>query len=96
MLFACLLSDIFRNFVDCDTIITGDVTYGACCVDDLTAHNLGVDFIIHYGIYMIYEGHSCLIPINETVVKTLYVFVEMNIDINHAFETFRANFKDPK
>jgi 2-(3-amino-3-carboxypropyl)histidine synthase len=94
MLFACLLSDIFRNFADCDTIITGDVTYGACCIDDLTAHNLGVDFIIHYGKQHFYVGHSCLVPINETVVKTLYVFVEMNIDIDHAYETLRSNFKD--
>lgn len=31
----------------------GDVTYGACCVDDFTARALGVDFLVHY-------GHSCL------------------------------------
>jgi len=31
----------------------GDVTYGACCVDDLTAKALGCDFLIHY-------AHSCL------------------------------------
>jgi len=27
----------------------GDVTYGACCIDDLSADTLGADFIIHYG-----------------------------------------------
>ena len=27
----------------------GDVTYGACCVDDYTARSLGCDFLIHYG-----------------------------------------------
>lgn len=85
MLFACLISDIFRNFTGCDTVITGDVTYGACCIDDLTAQSLGADFIVHY-------GHSCLIPISDTVVKTLYVFVEMNIDIKHMVETMSINF----
>ena len=31
----------------------GDVTYGACCIDDYTAVALGCDILIHY-------GHSCL------------------------------------
>lgn len=31
----------------------GDVTYGACCVDDFTARALGADLMVHY-------GHSCL------------------------------------
>ena len=31
----------------------GDVTYGACCVDDFTAKALGCDLMVHY-------GHSCL------------------------------------
>ena len=31
----------------------GDVTYGACCVDDFSAKALGADFMVHY-------GHSCL------------------------------------
>ena len=31
----------------------GDVTYGACCIDDYTALALGCDILIHY-------GHSCL------------------------------------
>jgi len=31
----------------------GDVTYGACCVDDFTARALDVDLLVHY-------GHSCL------------------------------------
>lgn len=34
-------------------MVMGDVTYGACCVDDFTARALGVDFLVHY-------GHSCL------------------------------------
>ena len=41
------------RFTDADTLIMGDVTYGACCVDDYTAKALGADLLVHY-------GHSCL------------------------------------
>lgn len=41
------------RFTEADTIVMGDVTYGACCVDDFTARALGADFMVHY-------GHSCL------------------------------------
>ena len=34
-------------------LIMGDVTYGACCVDDYTATALGAQLLVHY-------GHSCL------------------------------------
>jgi len=34
--------------------IMGDVTYGACCVDDFSAAALRCDFLLHY-------GHSCLV-----------------------------------
>lgn len=44
---------VFCRFTDADTIVMGDVTYGACCVDDFTARALGADFMVHY-------GHSCL------------------------------------
>lgn len=50
MLYACMISDILQSFSGCETIITGDVTYGACCIDDITASRLGADFIIHYGM----------------------------------------------
>ncbi|KAG7272184.1 hypothetical protein CRUP_036898 [Coryphaenoides rupestris] len=43
------------RFTEADTIVMGDVTYGACCVDDFTARALGADFMVHY-------GHSCLAP----------------------------------
>lgn len=41
------------SFTNSTTVIMGDVTYGACCVDDYTAIALGCDFLVHY-------GHSCL------------------------------------
>jgi len=31
----------------------GDVTYGACCIDDYSAVALDCDMLVHY-------GHSCL------------------------------------
>jgi len=37
MLYACMISDILKAFTNIKTIITGDITYGACCIDDLTA-----------------------------------------------------------
>jgi Putative diphthamide synthesis protein len=42
--------------------ILGDVTYGACCVDDYTAAKLGASLLIHY-------GHSCLVPVSTTIIK---------------------------
>lgn len=49
MLYGCIIADLIRNFTNADVLINGDVTYGACCVDDLTANSLGADFVIHYG-----------------------------------------------
>lgn len=82
------ISDILREFADVDVIILGDVTYGACCVDDFTARALGADFLVHY-------GHSCLVPIDVTQgIKCLYVFVDIKIDIRHFIETVKYNFDD--
>ena len=75
----------------------GDVTYGACCVDDLGARALvsfpymfflfvgrlvssytflpgmqDCDFMVHY-------GHSCLVPIEASALKMLYVFVDIKV-----------------
>ena len=75
-MFACIISDIVRKFTGADTVIMGDVTYGACCVDDLSAKALGCDFMVHY-------GHSCLVPIDVTSIKMLYVFVEITFDTTH-------------
>lgn len=41
------------RFTEAEAMVMGDVTYGACCVDDFTARALGADFLVHY-------GHSCL------------------------------------
>jgi 2-(3-amino-3-carboxypropyl)histidine synthase len=52
-MYGCALVDIIERFAECECVIMGDVTYGACCIDDYTARALGCDMMIHY-------GHSCL------------------------------------
>ncbi|XP_030600336.1 2-(3-amino-3-carboxypropyl)histidine synthase subunit 1 isoform X2 [Archocentrus centrarchus] len=85
-MFACTIADIIERFTDADTIVMGDVTYGACCVDDFTARALGADFMVHY-------GHSCLIPIDSTAgIKMLYVFVDIQMDNAHFLDTIKFNF----
>ncbi len=88
-LWATGISDIVERFTGATTVIMGDVTYGACCVDDYTAMALGCDMLVHY-------GHSCLVPVDQTAIKTLYVFVEISIDPAHLAATIRANFPSDK
>lgn len=86
LMFACPISDIIQKFTDADTVIMGDVTYGACCIDDHTAIALGADMLLHY-------GHSCLIPIDQTSgIKVLYIFVDIKIDSLHFVESVKMNF----
>jgi 2-(3-amino-3-carboxypropyl)histidine synthase len=41
-------------------MILGDVTYGACCIDDFSAKAMGADFLVHY-------GHSCLVRVTGQI-----------------------------
>ena len=42
LIYANAIADIVREFSQCERVIVlADVTYGACCVDDLTAKALG-------------------------------------------------------
>ena len=88
LMYGCAISDIIHSFggptVE-DVIILGDVTYGACCVDDLAARDLGCDYLVHY-------GHSCLVPINKTTVPMMYVFVEIQVDVEHLVECVMETF----
>jgi len=89
-MFATTISDILCRFCPgIDTMIMGDVTYGACCIDDYTARALGCDLLIHY-------AHSCLIPVSVTTIKTLYVFVDISIDVQHLLATIERNFQPTK
>ena len=63
--------------------ILGEVTYGACCVDDFSARALGAEFLVHY-------GHSCLVPVDVMPdMPSMYVFVDIKIDIQHLVDTVR-------
>ncbi|KAK3683072.1 Diphthamide biosynthesis protein 1 [Vermiconidia calcicola] len=87
LLFATTISDILTQFCPgVNTLIMGDVTYGACCIDDYTARALGCDILVHY-------AHSCLIPVNVTEIQTLYVFVDIQIDVEHLLATIERNFR---
>ncbi|KAH7090533.1 diphthamide biosynthesis protein 1 [Paraphoma chrysanthemicola] len=90
LLFATTISDILTRFCPgTTTLIMGDVTYGACCIDDYTARALGCDLLIHY-------AHSCLIPVAVTKIATLYIFVSISIDTQHLINTITENFPTGK
>ncbi|OWK14076.1 DPH1 [Cervus elaphus hippelaphus] len=87
LLFACTIVDILERFTEAEVMVMGDVTYGACCVDDFTARALGADFLVHY-------GHSCLVPMDTSAqdFRVLYVFVDIRIDTAHLLDSVRLTF----
>ena len=90
LLFATTISDILSQCCPgTETVILGDVTYGACCIDDYTARALGCDLLVHY-------AHSCLVPISTTKIVTLYIFVDISIDTSHLLSTLIRNFPTDK
>jgi 2-(3-amino-3-carboxypropyl)histidine synthase len=86
LMYACIIADIMERFAKVTTLVMGDVTYGACCVDDFTARALGCDFLVHY-------GHSCLVPIDVSKINILYVFVDIKIDVEHLIISLKHNFR---
>lgn len=86
LVYACIVADILEQFCGVETVVMGDVTYGACCIDDFTAVSLGCDMLIHY-------AHSCLVPIDVTKIKVLYVFVTIDIDKEHLIKTLVHHLK---
>ncbi|KIX04106.1 diphthamide biosynthesis protein 1 [Rhinocladiella mackenziei CBS 650.93] len=90
LMFATTISDILTQFCPgTETLIMGDVTYGACCIDDYTARALGCDLLVHY-------AHSCLIPVSATKIATLYIFVDISIDTTHLVNTLSRNISPGK
>lgn len=89
LLYATVLADVLLRLspVLQQVSILGDVTYGACCVDDLGAQALGAELLVHY-------GHSCLVPLQHTVIPCLYVFVEIQIDTEHLVACLDATLCD--
>ena len=89
LMYSCIITDILERFVPgLETVIMGDVTYGACCIDDFTSNALNCDFLVHY-------GHSCLVPITVTQTRVLYVFVDIMINVNHLCHSIIYNFPMP-
>ncbi|PON69434.1 Diphthamide synthesis DPH1/DPH [Parasponia andersonii] len=87
LMYSLALSDIISTFGGAShCFVLGDVTYGACCVDDLAASALGADLLIHY-------GHSCLVPVHVTAVPCLYVFVDIAIDVDRLIRTVELNLQ---
>jgi 2-(3-amino-3-carboxypropyl)histidine synthase len=90
LLFATTISDILTQFCPgTETLIMGDVTYGACCIDDYTARALNCDLLVHY-------AHSCLIPLSASKIATLYIFVDISIDTDHLVKTLVRNISPGK
>ncbi|GAQ78942.1 Diphthamide biosynthesis protein [Klebsormidium nitens] len=86
LMYATTIADILERFAGVEhCLVLGDVTYGACCVDDFSAGALGADFLVHY-------GHSCLVPVDVTSIPCLYVFVDIAIDTAHLVSTVKLNF----
>jgi len=89
LVYACIVADILEQFCGVEVIVMGDVTYGACCIDDFTAVSLGCDMLVHY-------AHSCLVPIDVTKIKVLYVFVTIGIDEDHLVKTLVKHLSGKK
>lgn len=85
LIYSLIISDILEQFCNCETVVMGDVSYGACCIDDYTARALDCDFVVHY-------AHSCLVPIDVTAIKILYIFVTISVDEDHIMKTLKKNF----
>lgn len=86
LMYSCVIADILESFagIEC-AMIMGDVTFGACCVDDYSAAALDAEFLVHY-------GHSCLVPVSETSIPCMYVFVDIKMDVDHLVSTVKLNF----
>eukprot|EP00903_Cladosiphon_okamuranus_P014029 g13046.t1 len=59
--------------------VTGDTSYGSCCVDEVSAQHLKADAIVHY-------GRACLSP-TKSSVPVLYVFGQGTLDVDDLAST---------
>ncbi|KAL6780979.1 hypothetical protein ACKKBG_A09270 [Auxenochlorella protothecoides x Auxenochlorella symbiontica] len=86
LMYACVIADILQAHAGvARAYVMGDVTFGACCVDDYSAVALGADFLVHY-------GHSCLVPVDITSIPCMYVFVDIQMDLQHLVDSVRLTF----
>ncbi|KAI3468582.1 hypothetical protein Pfo_025245 [Paulownia fortunei] len=90
LMYSLVISDILTTFAGAThCFILGDVTYGACCVDDLSARALDAHLLVHF-------GHSCLVPIDSTTIPVLYIFVEISINTRKLLHELNYNFSPDK
>ncbi|KAK6137256.1 hypothetical protein DH2020_029003 [Rehmannia glutinosa] len=90
LMYSLVISDILTTFAAVThCFVLGDVTYGACCIDDLSARALDAHLLVHF-------GHSCLVPIDSTTIPVLYVFVEIAINTRKLLEELKYNFSPDK
>uniref|UniRef100_G1Q6G6 2-(3-amino-3-carboxypropyl)histidine synthase subunit 1 n=1 Tax=Myotis lucifugus TaxID=59463 RepID=G1Q6G6_MYOLU len=87
LLLFCTIVAILERFTEAEVMVMGDVTYGACCVDDFTATALGADFLVHYGL-------SFLVSMDTSAqdLRVLYVFVDVQIDTTHLLDSICLTF----
>lgn len=85
LLFAITFSDVLTQLCPGIETLMGDVTYGACCIDDYTVRALDCDLLVHY-------AHSCFIPVHVTKFNVLYAFVDITIDASHLLAPLQRSF----
>lgn len=84
LIFASKIAQVLHGLTGVDTILMGDVTYGACCVDDFTASMLGAQLLVHY-------GHSCLVPTSvANRIETIYVFVTIKFNLESCIQSIAS------
>ncbi|KFG27352.1 uncharacterized protein NESG_00430 [Nematocida ausubeli] len=72
-----VISDIIRANTNVESVyILSDVVYGACCIDDISGYLIDCDLLIHY-------GHSCLFEVTKSLIQVMYIFVEIQFEIDH-------------
>eukprot|EP00467_Chlorarachnion_reptans_P016052 CAMPEP_0114500442 /NCGR_PEP_ID=MMETSP0109-20121206/7964_1 /TAXON_ID=29199 /ORGANISM="Chlorarachnion reptans, Strain CCCM449" /LENGTH=379 /DNA_ID=CAMNT_0001678099 /DNA_START=310 /DNA_END=1450 /DNA_ORIENTATION=+ len=89
--------DVLESVCNVTVVTLADVVYGACCIDDCRARALGCDYLVHY-------GHSCLIPVSQSSLPVIYVFVSIRFDVEglikaitgYEFQSTRGEEDDPE
>ena len=83
-MYSCVIADILESFAGVDTaMIMGDVTFGACCVDDFSASALDAEFLVHYGGYCIFSSRICH-PLPSSPIVS-HPLPSLTVSLSHSF-----------
>ncbi|KAJ2994441.1 Diphthamide biosynthesis protein 1 [Globomyces sp. JEL0801] len=82
LMFSLAIADILERFCNVETLIMGDVTYGACCIDDFTARGLLQTTYIRYQLRL-YDSLRSFMS-------------DIGIDVSHFVGTVRKNIEKGK